>query len=99
MKSTQWFSSAVCLFEVTFAQVFNYDNLEPNQPQTNNNQDASVQNSWSGTDLSYGNQDGYELPVQPDYYQQQLQRLGGNDQDQVQEYRGVFRMFDLGIFG
>lgn len=86
MRSTQWLTSVACLFEVTFAQAFDYENFANNQQQTGDGQGAPVQNSWSSDGLGYSDQDGYELPVQSNSYEQQLQRLGQNEPDQAQQY-------------
>jgi len=87
MKSTQWLTTVAGLFgtPTTFAQAFDYENFANNQQQQQaaagpgNGQGAPVQNSWSSDDLGYSDQDGYELPVQSNSYEQQLQRLGQNN--------------------
>jgi hypothetical protein len=72
---------------VTFAQAFDYENFANNQQKTSDGQDAPVQNSWSSDGLGYSDQDGYELPVQSNSYEQQLQRLRQNQiPDQAQQY-------------
>lgn len=94
MKSTQWLTSVTGLFGITSAQqAFEYENPtlfanNQQQAEAGDGQSAPVQNSWSSDDLGYGDQDGYELPVQSNYYDQQLQRLKQNniEPDEVQQY-------------
>jgi len=68
----------------TTTQAFNYEVSKfGNEPATAidlDEQNPAVQNSWSSDDFGYGDQDGYELPVQPNYYNPEL------DPEEIQQY-------------
>merc|ERR1711994_338509 len=62
-----------------YIKAFNYE-ISKFGNIDNDEQNPTVQNSWPSDDFGYGDQDGYELPVQPNYYNPEL------DTEEIQQY-------------
>ena len=61
-------------------QAFNYEVSKFDREPAVDEQIPAVQSSWPSDDFNYGDQNGYELPVQPNYYNPEL------DPEEIQQY-------------
>jgi len=76
-------STLICFLSIGIQQsieAFNYEISKFGNIDGDDEQNPAVQNSWSSDDFGYGDQDGYELPVQPNYYNPEL------DPEEIQQY-------------
>jgi len=75
-------STLICFLSVGIQhrgiEAFNYEVSKFGNADAEQN--PAVQNSWSSDDLGYGDQDGYELSLQPNYYNPEL------DPEEIQQY-------------
>jgi len=79
MKSTLICFLCIGVQHNYYIKAFNYE-ISKFGNIDNDEQNPTVQNSWPSDDFGYGDQDGYELSVQPNYYNPEL------DPEEIQQY-------------
>jgi len=92
MKSTQcWLTGLLAASSSVISISIDYGNSDGTDEQS-----QAVQNSWAGDDLGYGDQNGYEFSVQPNYYDEQQLDQSQQYSDYVDELQNLQSLMEQG---